>query len=855
MPNTLALCLERTCRAPCLAWRRLQSFVITLTCALGLPFAALAQTPARAPSADRVIDAFVSIREFGLVRASPDGAFLAVEVMRPYTSRARIGVTSSMSLSDLWLVDMSSGQTRQLTSGAQDGTSAWEPIWSPDSSKIAYLTNAGDGLPRAAWMDVRSRRGGLLSSRGVDIEVNFGSRSPYNGDRRLWGAWISRERFIMAASAPGELSPQARTMAPELVYAPLWSQARNGEAPVTVWDSASNLQCSTRTSLLSLDVGARPRESELFVGSLRAVTLAPDRRHAAMVLATGALAPPSLGVIDREMNYSHLDPRVHTQLAMLALRGRSATNVATQTTGVRFQSAIDAPRWTSDSNWLFAPRFEQVDGVMANFCVDPVTAGGAPADQWRIDCARIRSREHAQLLALSLSVAPPNSVEALEQRLVHTASAVQSTDTQLEQEVAIFSLGRGLVGVASANWIKLVELETGQSRDQADFDNVALLLSGAPGSDATVAVVRTIEGLHVLRAQESGLILEAITPPEASLAPTGIVPQSNALVWTSEDLHGKSLWISDSAGQDWRRVLRLERPFPADLQFQRQALQYTLPDGRSAIAILLLPPNYDSARPYPIILDVYPGQNYREESVNTQFNPNNVHGVEAYTLASMGYVVARPSTPRFNGEPADYEPLDYYSGLVEAFAREAIARGLTSPGRIGLWGHSNGGYLGLGVAGRTRLINAIVSSSPFPDLIQVADLPAPLFKTDACAPNRLYGASLNVAEDPQGPLWRMGAPSYQALDRFIRNSPLYQLGPQAPPTLIVQGEYDGRGTADAERVYTRLNRQQVPVQVARYWGEGHNFLNGASIRDRVHRAIDWYGRHLIDTPRPDASPQ
>ena len=83
-----------------------------------------------------------------------------------------------------------------------------------------------------------------------------------------------------------------------------------------------------------------------------------------------------------------------------------------------------------------------------------------------------------------------------------------------------------------------------------------------------------------------------------------------------------------------------------------------------------------------------------------------------------------------------------------------------------------------------------------------------------------------------------------ALDRLLRSSPLYQLGPQTPPTLLLQGEFDGHGTTDAERVYIRLNRQNVPVQLARYWGEGHNFMMAASIRDRVHRAIAWYGDHL-----------
>lgn len=823
-------------------------------CLVALEAEAQAQ-PRQTMSVDRVIDTFVSIQDFGLVRPSPDGAFLVVEVTRPRTSLARTGEAPWMMLSDLWLIDLVRGETRQLTSGARTGDATWEPIWSPDSRRIAYLTNAGDGLPRAAWMDVRTRRGGLLSERGVDIEVNFGSRSPFSAERRVWGAWIGADRFLLAASAPGDVVAQARTMAPELVVPPRWAQRRAGQAATTVWDSASNTQCSANTSLLSFDVGARSRARELLVGAVRAVTLSPDQRQAAIVLATGALAPPAVSVLDPEMNYHNLDPRVHTRLDVLRLDGATARSVQTEAMEVRFQSSDDAPRWSRDSSAIFAPSRAATDGPRRAYCVEAVQSTGARPDDWRVDCARVQSRGHARLLALSLSAAPPNSADDMQARIDQTARALRVGDVPLGEETSLFSLGGDLAGVAGANIIRLIDLRTGQMIDELEREGLSLLVSGAPNSGAQVALMSVSGAPHMVRAAQGRLVLQAVEAPVAPVTPVGIVANGDALVWTADDVQGKSLWVSDGSGQNWRRLMRLERPFPAELQLERRAIHYTLPDGTDAVAVLLLPPNYDASRPYPMIVNPYPGQVFRDESVNTQFDPISVHSVEAYVLAHMGYIVARPSTPSFQGNFADYEALSYFSGLIEGFAEEALRRGLTEPGRIGLWGHSNGGYLGLGVAGRTQLIDAIVSSSPFPDLVQVSELPAPLFGIDACAPNRLYGASAAFAEDPDGPLWRMGGPTHEALDRFMRSSPIYQLGPQTPPTLIVQGQFDGRGTADSERVYTRLNRQNVPVQLVRYWGEGHNFLVAESIRDRVHRAVDWYGVHLANAPRDDRSPQ
>lgn len=809
----------------------------------------------RAARLDRVIDAFVSIQDFGLVRASPDGAYVVVEVTRPRTSLARTGEAPWMTLSDLWLVDLASGETRQLTSGARTGDAAWEPIWSPDSRRIAYLTNAGDGAPRAAWMDVRTRRGGLLSERGVDIEVNFGSRSPFGAERRVWGAWMGDHRFMLAASAPGEVVALARTMAPDLLAAPRWAQRRAGQAAITVWDSASNSQCSANTSLLSLEVGARSRTRELFVGAVRAVSLAPDQTQAALVLATGALAPPAVSVLDPEMIYHNLDPRVHTRLDVLRLDGRATSAISTDVMEARFQSSDDAPRWSRDSSAIFAPTRPAMPEPRRSYCVDAIQSDGQRPEAWRIECARVQSRAHARLLAFSLSSAPPLSSEDLDARIDQTARVLRVGEMTLGDEASVFSLGGDLVGVVGANTIRLVELRTGQVIDEMAREALSVLVSGAPMSGARIAVLSAAGAPHLLRVMQGRLDLQAVDAPAASIAPAGIVAQGDAVIWTAEDAQGKSLFVSDGSGGNWRLLMRLERPFPADLALERRAIHYTAPDGSDAVAILLLPPNYDAQRAYPLILNPYPGQIFTDESIATQFDPISVYNVDAYALAHMGYVVARPSMPYFQGNHVDYEALSYFSGLIENFAEETVRRGLTEPGRIGLWGHSNGGYLGLGVAGRTHLIDAIVSSSPFPDVIQVAELPAPMFDVDACAPNRLYGASAAFAEDPDGPLWRMGGPTHAALDRFLRNSPLYHLGPQTPPVLIMQGQFDSRGTADSERVYTRLNRQNVPVQLARYWGEGHNFLIAESIRDRVHRAVDWYGVHLVNAPHDDRDSQ
>lgn len=803
-----------------------------------------AQDKSLVPPVEKLVDAFLAIQEFGAIRPSPDGSMLAVEVARPRSLRSRPGIVNDQR-TDLWVINVSTGAVRKLTSSAEDGSASWSPLWSPDSRRLAFLSTAGDGLPRAGWADVTSGKRGLISERGVDVEVNFGSRSPYFGDGRVWGVWTGADAFLMAALADGEINPTFRASAPDLVYPPLWARTREGKPSVTVWDSKTNPICSQKTSLIATKPGGDAKERELLKGSVRAVTVSPDKGRAAVVVATEALPPPALGKFDEEFSYQNLDPRVRTKLALVALNGGKPVPGTAAGGGFRFQSAEDAPRWSRDSRTVYAPSFDTTDKGAGNFCVgDAGIADGRPHTG---GCTKVRSRRHAQLLSLSLAAAPPASKKELEERIARTAASADLSADPLGIDVSIFAIGPDRVGMANARSVRLIDLKSGRTLDSLDIRDGATLLTGAPSSGATSAVIQTSNGVSILRADGDRLSLQGVKPRTSRFTPASMIPGSNEITWIERSAEGQLLWISDARGRVFRKAMSLARPDNAAIgDIRGKAFHYSLPDGRPAVAALLLPPGYDASKRYPVILDVYPFRDYSEASAERSFDPALIHDVDYYALASRGYVIARPSLPDFKGDVSSYEPLSYYADLIEGFANETISKGLGSEGRIGLWGISNGGYLGLATAARTKKIGAIVSFSPFPDLMSSDERPGLVFSPDNCAPNRFYGGQIAYAEDPDGPFWRIGAPSYAAFDRYVRNSPIYQMGPQTPATLLVQGEFDSRGTADVERVFTRLARQGVPVQLARYWGEGHTFETGGNIRDRVQREISWFDSHLLE---------
>ena len=68
------------------------------------------------------------------VRLAPDGEHIVY-------SRQRVEAKTEKKYSNLWIVEVASGQGRQFTYGDQNDV---QPRWSPDGSQIAFLSNRGD---------------------------------------------------------------------------------------------------------------------------------------------------------------------------------------------------------------------------------------------------------------------------------------------------------------------------------------------------------------------------------------------------------------------------------------------------------------------------------------------------------------------------------------------------------------------------------------------------------------------------------------------------------------------------------------------------------------------------------------
>src|SRR5437773_8049518 len=83
------------------------------------------------------IDDYLALKSVGNPQLSPDGKWVAYAVTEQ-SLKDNHGVTR------IWLAEVASGSTRQLTAGPRTGP---QPPLSPDGRTVAYVSTREDGAP------------------------------------------------------------------------------------------------------------------------------------------------------------------------------------------------------------------------------------------------------------------------------------------------------------------------------------------------------------------------------------------------------------------------------------------------------------------------------------------------------------------------------------------------------------------------------------------------------------------------------------------------------------------------------------------------------------------------------------
>jgi dipeptidyl aminopeptidase/acylaminoacyl peptidase len=359
--------------------------------------------------------------------------------------------------------------------------------------------------------------------------------------------------------------------------------------------------------------------------------------------------------------------------------------------------------------------------------------------------------------------------------------------------------------------------------------------------ESLLAIVRNLD------AKDEGLARLALTDGAAMLVaqfaktcvdPTfGVAATADGttvyLVLQAAD-HPAELWrISAQTGTS-RRLLTLN-PDLTDLALGTSRLvSWRSLDGRRLQGALLTPAGYRAGQPVPLIVQVYGG--FLGSNVLHRFAFDGAHLDNAQLLASHGYAVLWPDLPL-----DDHAPLDQLPGLVLPAVNQLIDQGIIDPDRIGLLGHSYGGYGVLALLTQTTRFRAAVCIAGMTNLTSFYGVLTP------------EGVSnwLGWCETGQG---RLGGSLWERRAAYIENSPLFYLDRVTTPILLVSGTAHPGEPAQSAEAFSALRRLGKRVELRIYDGEAHwpAAWSAASVRDLCARGLRWFDEHL--TVAPTANP-
>jgi dipeptidyl aminopeptidase/acylaminoacyl peptidase len=307
------------------------------------------------------------------------------------------------------------------------------------------------------------------------------------------------------------------------------------------------------------------------------------------------------------------------------------------------------------------------------------------------------------------------------------------------------------------------------------------------------------------------------------------------VVYFAEDARqDEDLWISDAQFRNSRRLTHLNPQFDAQSMGHAQLVHWLAENGEPLQGVLLLPVDYKEGVRYPLLVWVYGGVSLSDHFDRFGLAYRGVFNMQLF--ATRGYAVLLPDAPLRLGTPMLDLALTVLPGV-----NKIIEMGIADPNRLGVMGHSYGGYSTLGLIVQTSRFKAAV------DIDGLGDLGAAYGEMDS------DGTAFDTAIEETGQ-GQMGGTPWQFRDRYVENSPIFYLNRTNTPLLIIHGS-DDKTVAPflGDEIFVGLRRLGKEVEYAKYQGEGHSplYWSYANQVDVANRMISWFDAHLKDAGERD----
>jgi len=293
-----------------------------------------------------------------------------------------------------------------------------------------------------------------------------------------------------------------------------------------------------------------------------------------------------------------------------------------------------------------------------------------------------------------------------------------------------------------------------------------------------------------------------------------------------------NVYISNSAFTAAKPVSKTN-PQLANVKWGRsEIVNYKTRWGLPLQGILIYPADYSPDRKYPMVTYVY---ERLSDELNRFVRPIDQSAYNEQVLSQTGYFVFKPDIAyRDLSQPG----IDAKDCLEPAVAAVLAKRVGVDADRVGLMGHSWGGYQTAFVTTVSRVFKAGVAGAPLTELTSMYNS---IFWNSGRTDQELF-------ESSQG---RFAKPFWEMPDKYFENSAVWRSKERKGPLLIAFGDADG--AVDWHQgiyLYNTLRRLGKEMVMLVYPGENHGLVKPGNMRDYAGRL-----RHFFDVNLKGAKPE
>ncbi|MFC1555566.1 prolyl oligopeptidase family serine peptidase [candidate division KSB1 bacterium] len=330
-----------------------------------------------------------------------------------------------------------------------------------------------------------------------------------------------------------------------------------------------------------------------------------------------------------------------------------------------------------------------------------------------------------------------------------------------------------------------------------------------------------------------GKEVEALVWEEASVSGLMKAKEADVYAITIQDFDDSpDYFITDEDFTDKKQITETNQ-FQKDYAWGRSELiDYMNHNGRKLQGALFYPADYQPGKKYPMITYIY---EMRSQVVHNYMVPSERDYYNTCVFTHQGYFVLQPDIV--------FDPGN--SGVssvktMEIAVKTVVDMGLVDEDRVGLVGHSWGGYQAAFAPTQTDIFAASVAGAGLTDFFSMYGM---VFWSAGGLPETNH---FEVGQE------RMVNPPWKDIDGFVRNSPVLHVENLNTPLLFEVGDNDRNvDWRQGIELYNTARRAGKQMVLLVYANEGHGLRQEKNQKDYHNRILKWFGHYLKDEPAED----